>query len=343
MGDIPGVIYAIAILFSLLAIAATVLRFYARSIKKVGVSWDDYAILPALTVYATGLTQVLTFGLTKLAVLLFYQRIFQGKWFQSAVWLMIGIDFVWTVTFFFCNLLQCYPISINWESLVGNVKDKCIDVNRVIVAQCWTDVASNVVILALPMPSIWAMQMSVRRKLAVCGIFLLGLMTVAAGIAKLVVFYNILYIADNDTALTLDSPALDLSYNTDLAGLQTPIVYWPMIESGVGIVGACLPLLRPLFAGAATRGFMRDLQSVDIPTSERSETLWVNSGISGPMSDGWNSSVSTVRWGSDSTPAGGHMREKRLPSLPITSLNMLRDAPSEGPWMKGPRVRHDMV
>ncbi|KAI4169001.1 MAG: hypothetical protein LQ348_007381 [Seirophora lacunosa] len=48
MGDIPGVIYAIAILFSLLAIAATVLRFYARSIKKVGISWDDYAIIPAL-------------------------------------------------------------------------------------------------------------------------------------------------------------------------------------------------------------------------------------------------------------------------------------------------------
>lgn len=48
MGDIPGVIYAIAILFSLLAIAATVLRFYARSIKKVGISWDDNAIIPAL-------------------------------------------------------------------------------------------------------------------------------------------------------------------------------------------------------------------------------------------------------------------------------------------------------
>lgn len=116
-----------------------------------------------------------------------------------------------------------------------------------------------------------------------------------------------------------------------------------MIESGVGIVGACLPLLRPLFAGAATRGFMRDLQSVDIPTSERSDTLWDKSGISGPMSEGWNSSVSTVRWGSDSMPAGDALREKRLPSLPTSSLNMLRDAPSEGPWMKGPMVRHDMI
>ncbi|KAL8956506.1 MAG: hypothetical protein Q9193_005994 [Seirophora villosa] len=383
MGDIPGVIYAIAILFSLLAIAATVLRFYARSIKKVGISWDDYAIIPALkvftiataitmiigaaigdlgrhtdvmlvqnmegqvapmpilthrtvvfqqTVYTTSLTQVLTFGFTKLAVLLFYQRIFQGKWFHRAVWLMIGVDFIWTVTFFFANLLQCYPIEINWTGVV---------IVRVFLSSPPSPSHAKVCIVSSPTElsqlQIWAMQMSIRRKLAVCGIFLLGFMTVAAGLAKLVVVYNILYVVDNDSGLDPNSPVLDISW------LQTSFVYWPMIESGVGIVGACLPLLRPLFAGAATRGFMRDLQSVDIPTSERSDTLWDKSGISGPMSEGWNSSVSTVRWGSDSMPAGDALREKRLPSLPTSSLNMLRDAPSEGPWMKGPRVRHDMI
>lgn len=46
--DTPATLYAIAIIFSLLAIAATALRFYARSIKNVGRSWDDYAIIPAL-------------------------------------------------------------------------------------------------------------------------------------------------------------------------------------------------------------------------------------------------------------------------------------------------------
>lgn len=124
--------------------------------------------------------------------------------------------------------------------------------------------------------------------------------------------------------------------------LQTPLVYWPMVESAVGILGACLPLLRPLFAGAASRGFMRDLQSVDIPTSERSETLWDRSGNSG-ATGGWDSNASTVRWGSDSLPAGEVLREKRLPSLPQASLAMLRDAPDEGPWMKQPVVHVEMV
>ena len=52
MSDNPATIYAIAILFSILAVAATALRFYARSIKKTGLSWDDWAIVPALVCLA---------------------------------------------------------------------------------------------------------------------------------------------------------------------------------------------------------------------------------------------------------------------------------------------------
>ncbi|KAL8925665.1 MAG: hypothetical protein Q9208_003348 [Pyrenodesmia sp. 3 TL-2023] len=384
--DTPGTLYAIAIIFTLLAIAATILRFYARSIKKVGRSWDDYAVLPALActiataiiviigvaigdlgrhtenvmvenpenpgewaaapiltkrttifwkaVYATLLTQVLAFGFTKLAVLLFYQRIFQGRWIQRAIWVMVAVDFVWTVGFFFSFLLQCYPFRINWTGLAF-VEDYCVDTNSLLFAHMWSDIITNIIILSLPVPAIWAMQMSVRRKISVCGIFLLGAFTVASGIAKLVIYYNVNYLLKNNLGIEPTDPILDVSY------MQTPLVYWPMIESATGIVAACLPLLRPLFAGAASRGFMRDLQSVDIPTSERSDTLWDKSGLSGP-SDGWNSSVSTVRWGSDSLPVG-EQGEKRLPSLPTSSLNMLRDAPSEGRWAKGPRVHHAMV
>lgn len=119
-----------------------------------------------------------------------------------------------------------------------------------------------------------------------------------------------------------------------------------MVESSLGIVGACLPLLRPLFAGAASHGFMRDLRSVDIPSSVRSDIPWNKSGLSG-STDEWNSNASTVRWGSDSMASakGMGMGMVGMPSLPATSLNMLRDAPSsEGPWMKRPVVKCvDMV
>ncbi|KAL8879632.1 MAG: hypothetical protein Q9198_002795 [Flavoplaca austrocitrina] len=108
----------------------------------------------------------------------------------------------------------------------------------------------------------------------------------------------------------------------------------------LGIIGACLPLYRPLFAGVTSRGFMRDLESVDVPTTEQSKTLWNNPDDSRAVEE-WNSSMSTMRYGSDSQSS--MMKEKGLPSLPASSLKMLSNAPSEGPWKKGPKVYHTMV
>lgn len=48
MPESAGKMYALAFVLSLLAIVATVLRFYARRMKQASVSWDDYMILPAL-------------------------------------------------------------------------------------------------------------------------------------------------------------------------------------------------------------------------------------------------------------------------------------------------------
>lgn len=86
------------------------------------------------------------------------------------------------------------------------------------------------------------MTMPAKHKIVISGIFLLGLLTVCASIAKVIVFNRLNYMAMNGDA--------DVSY------LLTPTVYWPMVESSLGIVGACLPLLRPLFSRKGdSRGF----------------------------------------------------------------------------------------
>lgn len=44
--------------------------------------------------------------------------------------------------------------------------------------------------------------------------------------------------------------------------LLAPTVYWPMIESSIGIVGACLPLLRPIFTDTAVKNLWPTLRSM---------------------------------------------------------------------------------
>lgn len=181
----------------------------------------------------------------------------------------------------------------------------------------------EVMILSLPIPCIWAMTMPARHKLAVSGIFLLGLLTVCSSIAKVVVFNRVNYLGANGDP--------DFSY------LYTPTVYWPMVESSLGIVGACLPLLRPLFSrgsGGKGLGQVRNLRSVRqsgrlSSTDGSSPELkpWADES----MSDGKSGSVSTIR--------------KLVPSalIPLSEERLNKNEFVEDKWAKRTEGADDNV
>ena len=52
MGETPEKMYAMAVILSVLAMVAVVLRFYARYLKAAGYWWDEYLIVPALVCVA---------------------------------------------------------------------------------------------------------------------------------------------------------------------------------------------------------------------------------------------------------------------------------------------------
>ena len=122
---------------------------------------------------------------------------------------MIAVSSIWTVGFFFANLLQCWPLSVNWTGF-GSSEDDCVDNNVMYLAQAWSDVLTDrkytshtllllpsdeytVLILSLPPPcvsshlpgstpynncsrmaQIWKLQISKRQKLGISAMFLLG-------------------------------------------------------------------------------------------------------------------------------------------------------------------------
>lgn len=48
MSNLAGVMYALAVILTFLAVVAVLLRFYARRIKKATIACDDYLIFLAL-------------------------------------------------------------------------------------------------------------------------------------------------------------------------------------------------------------------------------------------------------------------------------------------------------
>ena len=74
-----------------------------------------------------------------------------------------------------------------------------------------------------------------------------------------------------------------------------------MVESSLGIVGACLPLLRPLFVGASTTGFMRSLKSVKIPSINLNEDALKKLGDDSSPTTAPGSTTAFTKFGSGST------------------------------------------
>lgn len=72
-----------------------------------------------------------------------------------------------------------------------------------------------------------------------------------------------------------------------------------MVESSIGIVGACLPLLRPLFVGASSNGFMRSLKDVKIHSLNLDENALKQLGDNSLGSPG--STTAFTKFGSEST------------------------------------------
>lgn len=81
--------------------------------------------------------------------------------------------------------------------------------------------------------------------------------------------------------------------------MYAPLAYWAMVESSIGIVGACLPLLRPLFVGASSSGFMRSLKNVNIVSHTLNEDALKQLGDSSPGAPG--STTTFTKFGSAST------------------------------------------
>ena len=111
---------------------------------------------------------------TKLSILLLYQRIFttRNRAFKWALWTTGAATVSWAIANFFTVIFQCNPVRQQWERTVPG--GWCIQWIAALIAFAVMNTALNFVILILPTPLIWRLQMRLRRKVAVFVILALG-------------------------------------------------------------------------------------------------------------------------------------------------------------------------
>lgn len=117
------------------------------------------------------------FGFVKLSILFFYRRLF-GVWagFRRINDALVYLVIVWTVTFTLADVFLCgaHP-ELNWGFDQTVARRQCGHKGVLLLAFAVTSVATDLVLLILPLFYIGHLQMNFRKKLSSGVVFFLGM------------------------------------------------------------------------------------------------------------------------------------------------------------------------
>ncbi|KAG9250101.1 uncharacterized protein F5Z01DRAFT_427501 [Emericellopsis atlantica] len=162
-------------------------------------------------------------NLSKVCILLLYLRIFNKiRWFRFACWALLGCVGSYMIASVFATIFQCSPIQRSFDK---SIKGTCVDNSQFWYANAGFSIATDVIILLLPMPLVYQLQVPWPQKVALMAVFALGIFVVVTSCLRV-------------TTLDILATTPDTTY--DIAN-----VMWTIIEPNIAVVCACLPILRP--------------------------------------------------------------------------------------------------
>ncbi|KAK2791660.1 hypothetical protein FQN52_004576 [Onygenales sp. PD_12] len=178
----------------------------------------------------------------KASMLCFYLRVFVTPFMQMASKIMLGFLMAWMLSFVFACTFLCTPVSGQWTG-VG----KCGQYIPLIQALIATNAIGDLVIMLLPMPSIWSLQMRKTDKLGVTSCFALALaydphfsipekaQLIIPNSCIVCAGFRLYYIS-----------AVDLTGN--VTGTMATTVFLFTLEPNLAILCVSIPMLRPFYS-----------------------------------------------------------------------------------------------
>ena len=125
--------------------------------------------------YAIEITWSICTYMVKLSTLLLFGRIFHqpSARFRCCLYTTHVFLALWTWGSFFSAIFRCIPVQSFWSPTIPG---KCPHamVGRVVTASL--NSATDFILLALPMPLVWGLQMTVKQKIGVLCIFGVGIL-----------------------------------------------------------------------------------------------------------------------------------------------------------------------
>ncbi|KAJ5782859.1 hypothetical protein N7457_004633 [Penicillium paradoxum] len=193
---------------------------------------------------------VLSLSCTKISILLLYLAIFPVTWVVRTVWVNIAVILTWTVGTILAGCLICRPFAYNWDQTIPG--GSCGNQVTSFTVTGVINVVTDVVVLVIPMPLLYTLQLAIYKKVTLMIIFGLGTVTCIISILR------ISSLSSMDFA--------DLTYSIPLVNVFSGL------EICLAVILSSVPLMRPLLTRSSrTPDPTAHTSSKSSPSSRRSK------------------------------------------------------------------------
>ncbi|KAK7957830.1 hypothetical protein PG988_012678 [Apiospora saccharicola] len=175
-------------------------------------------------------------SLLKTSVLCFYLRVF-GKapgGLRRLIQALLGVVGAWTLAFSLALAFVCHPLPFRWDPTIPG--GSCGSQTAMYASLIVTNVVTNLIIMLLPMYTVWSIKMRGPEKIGLMACFALGMAVVVSSCVRLTTIFNDTNNSDNPTGGSLSTN-----------------VFLCVFEVLTGILCISLPTVGPMYLRFTSR------------------------------------------------------------------------------------------
>ncbi|KAF4458066.1 integral membrane [Fusarium albosuccineum] len=174
--------------------------------------------------FAMQIVYVTLLAAVKTSMLCFFIRVFPTPFMQKASKAALVFIGMWWLAYLGSCIFLCNPVSAQWTGL-----GKCGAYIPMIQSLIATNAIGDLIIMAMPMHSIWNLHTRRAEKIGITSCFALGLACVVCAIFRLI------YISTVDL-------------NSNVTGTMPTTIFLFILEPNLAILCVSIPMLRPFYA-----------------------------------------------------------------------------------------------
>lgn len=165
-------------------------------------------------------------ALTKISVLFLYLRIFPSRRFRLITYAFMAFIAVSTAGLVFLAIFECLPVGYFWEAWETEYlvhSKKCFNLTLGAFGSAGLSILEDIIMITLPIPPLLKTRISIKEKVGISTLFILGLLITVASCVRLR-FINVAY-----------SPNPFWDYE--------PAMLWSLVELAISFLVTSLPAL----------------------------------------------------------------------------------------------------